>query len=452
MLQRARHFYSGAGRGSILFRALVGSMGLRLVGMGFGFLVGVQLARGLGPAGYGVYGLAMSAIALLMVPTEFGIPQLVTREVAAAQSSGDDSLLPRLLRWSARFVLVNALALGTIAAIVFGLGVFELSAELRISLWWGLALLPIVAASNILSAALRGLHRVVEGQIAELLIRPGVFSMMLVFPLLWMGNASLTPSLAMALNVVAAALGAIFVIERLWPYLKSPAPVSVTISNGKGWWASAMPLALSEGMRIFSGHLAILVLGAMAPADEVGMYRVAFGVYTVATLPSALLNVACSPMLAALHQEGRRDAIQRLNGWMMLILAAAALLCMAPFLISGEQILSIVFGQAYAASNSILLVLLVGEVVASLLGHPTIVLNMLRHDRVVTRFSLFSLVLNMCICVALVPKLGGVGAAVGVSLAQVVWRALSSWYAWRELGVHTSLLAWWLRPGASRSI
>lgn len=443
MLQRARHFYSGPGRSSALVRAIIGSTGLRFVGMGFGFLVGVQLARGLGPSGYGVYGLAMSIIALLMVPTEFGLPQLITREVAAAQSSGDGSLLPRLLRWSARFVLVNALVLAAIATVVFFWRVFGLDAQLRDSLWWGLLLLPIVAASNILSAALRGLHRVVEGQVAELLIRPAVFSAALLLAALWLGDAPLTPSFAMALNVVAAVAGVMFVIVILRQHLKHSAAATVaTSSTDKNWLASAIPLALGDGMRILSGHLAILVLGVMAPADEVGMYRVAFGVYTVATLPSALLNVACSPMLAGLHEEGRRDAIQRLNGWMALFLIAAALLCMAPFAVAGEQILAIIFGHPYAESNSILLVLLAGEIVSSLLGHPTIVLNMLRQDRAVTWFSLLSLVINLCICVALVPALGGVGAALGVATAQVTWRALSSWHAWRELGLHTSLLAW----------
>ena len=443
MLQRAREFYSGPGRSSALVRAIIGSAGLRFLGMGFGFLVGVQLARGLGPSDYGVYGLAMSIIAVLMVPTEFGLPQLVTREIAAAQSNGETTLLPQLLGWSGKFMLVNLLVLTAIGVMVALSRSFDFSQQLQDSLWLGLLLLPIVATSNILSAALRGLNRIVEGQVAELLIRPAVLSVTLFVAALWLGDAPLTPSLAMLLNVVAAMIGVLFVAGILRRHLKHSATQKVkSRATDKGWLTSAIPLALGDGMRILSGHLAILVLGAMAPTEDVGMYRVAFGVYAVATLPSALLNMACSPMLAALHEEGRRDAIQRLNGWMALFLTAAALLCMAPFAVAGQQIISVIFGPSFADSNSILLVLLAGEILSSLLGHPTIVLNMLRHDRAVTRFSLVSLLVNVCMCLVLVPLWGGVGAATAVASAQIVWRLLASRYAARELGLETSCLAW----------
>lgn len=445
MITQLRNYVAGTALGTQLVQAVIGSAGLRIIGMGFGFLVSVQLARGMGPAGYGVYGLAMSVIAIMMVPTEFGLPQLVTREVASAQCSGDTQLLQRVLWWSTRFILLTALVLCMAAVVIFALDIYSVSTPLKDALCWGLLLLPVVAMSNIFSAALRGLHHIIEGQIAELLIRPAVFSLMLFLVTLSFGNASLSPSLSIFLNIVAAAFGAIFVVVRLWPFLKSSLPRTATLRAPENWLASALPLALGEGMRILSGHLAILVLGFLTTESEVGMYRVAFGVYVVATLPSALLNSVCSPKLAALNQEGRRDAIQRLNTWMTLFLLVAALLCFLPFAISGESILSIVFGKVYATSNSILLVLLFGEIISSMLGHPTILLNMLRYERAVTRFSSLSLVINFAICVALVPMYGGIGAALGVATSQIIWRAISSWYAWRKLSLHTSVLAFGLK-------
>src|SRR5690606_17389976 len=94
-----RRLLSGRGVAETLIRALVGSSGLRLLGVGFSFLVGIQLARGLGVEGYGIYGLAMSIIAVLTIPTEFGLPQLLTREVAAAQSRGDFGRIRTIIRW-----------------------------------------------------------------------------------------------------------------------------------------------------------------------------------------------------------------------------------------------------------------------------------------------------------------------------------------------------------------
>src|SRR5690606_4848102 len=98
----------GKGIGATLMRSVAGSSGLRLVGMGFSFLVGIQLARGLGPEGYGIYGLAMSIIAMLTIPTEFGVPQLLTREVAAAQAVGDVGSIRAVIRRGRRMVLATS--------------------------------------------------------------------------------------------------------------------------------------------------------------------------------------------------------------------------------------------------------------------------------------------------------------------------------------------------------
>src|SRR5690606_41939833 len=106
VIARLRDYLGGAGLGPVLVKAVTGSAGLRIAGMGFGFLVGVQLARGLGAEGYGTYGVAMSIIALLTVPTEFGLPQLLTREVASAQVRQDWARMRGILRWSSRVSLL----------------------------------------------------------------------------------------------------------------------------------------------------------------------------------------------------------------------------------------------------------------------------------------------------------------------------------------------------------
>nr|MCU0943155.1 oligosaccharide flippase family protein [Hydrogenophaga sp.] len=108
MIQRVRSFLKRPGLGPQLVKASMGSAGLRVAGMLFGFLSGVQLARGLGAQGYGVYGLAMSVIALMSVVTEFGLPQLLTREVAAAQVHHQWERVRGILVWSTRVVLLTS--------------------------------------------------------------------------------------------------------------------------------------------------------------------------------------------------------------------------------------------------------------------------------------------------------------------------------------------------------
>lgn len=139
MDQRIRSLLAGRGLGAVLVKAATGSAGLRMVGMGFGFLVGIQLARALGTEGYGIYGLAMSVIALLMVPTEFGLPQLVVRETAANVTRGEWGKIRGLLAWSQRVSLFGWLIVSALVATAVALGSGWIGRELSSALLVGLA-------------------------------------------------------------------------------------------------------------------------------------------------------------------------------------------------------------------------------------------------------------------------------------------------------------------------
>ena len=56
---------SELGRGFL--RSTIGSVFVRAVGTVATFLIGIQLARYLGPEGYGLYGLVISVVAVLAV-------------------------------------------------------------------------------------------------------------------------------------------------------------------------------------------------------------------------------------------------------------------------------------------------------------------------------------------------------------------------------------------------
>ena len=60
--------------GRALLKAAAGSAGMKLAYTGIGFLISISLARTLGPDGYGVYSYVMALVALLVIPSELGIP------------------------------------------------------------------------------------------------------------------------------------------------------------------------------------------------------------------------------------------------------------------------------------------------------------------------------------------------------------------------------------------
>lgn len=442
MIYRLKSYLDGSTLGAKLIKATIGSAGLRIVGMFFGFLVGVQLARGLGPSGYGIYGTVMALIAVLMVPTEFGLPLLVTREVAAARAKDGHGSTVAIIAWARRWVVSSSLVIAGATYIALYLNLLPLDQSVAPVLAWGLFWIPVVAIGNVYAAALRGSHMIVTGQVGQFLIRPALISAFLFVATL-ISSSPITPTLAMLLNVVAAVIAVLYSITAL---LRSSAYSRGSNFSGDLRIGSAFPMAMSEGMRIVGGQVGVIVLGFTVPLEHVGLYRVAYGIYTVTTMPSALINSVCSPVISSLYTQNRIKPLVRLNFWTAAFLVSSSVLVLIVGAWYGREAISVLFGVRYGSAIDVLLIFLAGEVVASLFGHPTIVLNMLREQRIVMLWSGFALLLNAIITIILVTQIGYISAAIGSAIGLIIWRAGCSTYAKRSLGIDITPLTLMLNP------
>lgn len=434
-----KKFLSTFALGPLLARALAGSAGLRILGMGFGFLVGIQLARELGAEGYGIYGLAMSVIGLLMVPTELGLPRLLTREVAARGVANDWSGIAGVLTWSTRSVLAISAVLITLLAVGTLAGSSVLGDSLAQTLLLGGLLVPLAALSSLRGAALQGLQRVVLGQLPDTLIRPASFSLLL-FLLPHLGW-DLEPRSAMVCGAFSAGVSFVFAHLMLRSEVPRTRPVNPMSAQTAAWWASALPMALAQGILVLRSHLAILMIGALGSVDAAGVYRVATSVVLLVSTPIALANVVAAPMLARLHAQHDRIGAQRLITVLALGMTLSTGALTLPFVFAGEHLLTTVFGADFADTNHSLLVLCVGVLITAILGPSAVILNMTGHERSVTRAALASLLLLLVITPFCVMLWDAVGAALATTIAALPWSVLMWRDARRLLSVETSILA-----------
>lgn len=433
MLSRLRSYLSGSGLGPLLIKAVTGSAGLRIAGMGFGFLVGVQLARGLGPEGYGIYGVAMSIIALLTVPTEFGLPQLLTREVAAAQVNQDWGRMKGILQWSSRVSMVMAGAVGLAVVAWLLLSGTGLGSSLGMTLLAGVAMIPVVAQLSMRSAALRGLQQIVKGQLPDVLLRPMLYSLFLFMAPLWF--VSLDPAIVMVLGVISAALALVvawYMLGRATPAIAETARV---IIDSRSWWASALPMALTEGMRLLQGHLLILLLGWMVVMSEVGVYRVASSMMLLVAMPISLFNIVSMPLISRLHASGDIVRLRRMLGVVAIGMTLGVVGLSVPFFIAGGWLLGILFGEEFTAGGKVLSILCSAVIVNALFGMTAATLNMTGHQKCVTRASFIALVILFFSAIPLVLFFGVIGAAMANVISLVVWNFLM----WRDAIVYARL-------------
>ena len=65
-------------------RGGIGSLTVKVANTVFGIALGIILARALGPEGYGTYAYVFALVAIMAIPAQFGLSNLVIRETARA--------------------------------------------------------------------------------------------------------------------------------------------------------------------------------------------------------------------------------------------------------------------------------------------------------------------------------------------------------------------------------
>lgn len=438
MLLGFARLYNGQGRTAALARAVTGSAGLRLVGMVLGFLVGVQLARNLGAEGYGIYGLAMAVISLLTVPTEFGLPQLLTREVAAAHTRHDACATHIILRWSSKVSLIMALGIGVALLIWLMAWGGGLESSLTLPVLAGALLVPVAAQVSLRCAALRGLQQIVKGEFPDVLLRPLSFSiLLLVVP--WV-LGPLTPTMAMALGVVSALTALIFAQYFLSQTLPTQHAGGKGYLQTRNWWLSALPMAATNGLGVLRGQLLVLMLGALLSSSDVGQYRIATSILMLVLFPVSVLNTVLAPSIASLYVTADRVALRKVLLALSAGSAVGVLVLSLPFFILGDWLVPRVFGDEFDAANGILLILCVGLFLSNLFGGNVVLLNMTGHQRDVLLVSVASLIVLVVVGYALVAQWGLAGAALAYVASNITSDVLMWIMANKRLGLAASVL------------
>ena len=432
---RVRGMMQGDGLRAQLLRGGIGSVAVKIAATGLSFAVAVVLARMLGPEGYGVYAYAFALVSLLAIPAQFGLPSLVIRETAKAQANEDWALMRGLWRWATGMAGAISIALALAAGGIAWIFADRFTEAQFATFAWGLILIPLIALGNLRGAALRGLRRVVAGQLPESVLRPGLL-VLLVLGAVWLwGGEALTPSGAMALHTAAA--GAAFLIGAVM--LQRARPVAVKARpapayNSRAWMAAALPLALLMGMQMINQHTDILMLGLFRPADEVGIYRVVVQGGTLVVFGLQAVNMVVAPQFARLHSLGDKASLQRVATLSARAGLAIALPVALAFILFGEAILGWIFGPAFAAGAIALAIIAVGQLVNAGFGSVGYLLNMTGHERDTALGVAIAAGCNIILNLILIPPLGMNGAALATALTLVIWNGLLWRDAWRRLG------------------
>lgn len=409
-----------------LLKLFSGSFIIRISYTLLGVVNSILLARILEVESYGVYVFALSIVALLNMPSQFGMPLIVTREFAALHVKSLWSLMKGLELRAHQFVCVVSIFIILLALIFISNNPLQYK-ELKVdSLYIALSLVPILSLGAIRDAMLRGLRHVLLAQLSESLIRPLLLALGLLYILTF---STYQPSPSELLLYYAVCSLVSFFISWVIYQFKKPKEISNAIRafETKKWINAAIPIGLTSGIQIINMQISILILGFIGNDSDAAIFRVAALGAGFVLIVLQIVNSVVAPYYARYYSLNQLKKIEELTAKVNKILLLITIPIVVCIILLGEWAINFFYGESYQNAYLPLVILAVGQGVNALMGSVGLLLNMTGHQNDVTKAVFIAMLLNLLLHALLVPSMGGVGAAIAMTVMLITWN-LILWY------------------------
>jgi len=408
-----------------------------VAGAGISMLTHLFIARMIGQSEYGVYALMLSWTGVLAVVAQMGQDTSVVRFLPTYVARRQWSEARGLRRAIGTWVFVASVVIGGIGcAWVYGSRSAH-SAAWSATFYIGFATLPLTTLLNQSSALLRALKHAAASSayssVVRRLVLVGVFGIAVLAGA--HASAPLTALAAAIAMLIALALSSWHLRHR-WPVEgKSAKPRYAA----RPWLAMGGKLGTVSIVMVAGRWLDVLILGAMVQPSLLGAYYAAVQIAAFAWYGAIAANVILAPMLAERYDAEDYvglEVVARRGAWYSFLVALA---CAVVFVLVGRWALGL-FGSGFEAGYVPMLILLLAYCVAGVLGDTPLLLSMTRYQLAGSAFAAAGMVAGGVVAVLLIPRFGAIGAALGALCSQIVWRALSLWFAITRLHVNTSIV------------
>jgi O-antigen/teichoic acid export membrane protein len=406
---------------------------IRVVAAGLVFISQIVLARWMGRFEFGVYVYVWTWLVLLGGLMPLGISVAAQRFIPEYTERGDLDRLRGFLTGS-RWLCFG---LGTTGALVGVTLIWLLQNQLAsyyiLPFALACACLPAYATSDCQDGIARSYNWIDLAIGPVFLARPllvlGI--MAIVFASGW----PMTANAAMAAATIAIwATCAIqfLLLERRLRNKVEPGPRHYEPGV---WLKTGLPIFMVESFYFLLTYTDILVLELYAGPGEVAVYYAATKTLALVAFVYYAVSAATAHRFSEYHVAGDRQKLEaflagaiRWTFWPSLV-ATIGLLAFGKFLLQ-------LFGPGFDQGYSLLFVLSVGLLARAAVGPVERLLMMVGEQRVCAIAYGLAFILNLSLCTLLIPRFGGLGAAMSTATALVVESVLLFVATKRRLGLH----------------
>ena len=379
----------------------------------------IAIARALGPEGNGQFAIALLLPTMLYRFLEMGMPTANAHFISSGKVSVRTAF-GTSLRWSAYLVPLG-LAIGGFAIWLAGEQWFP--GVPTVTLWLALAIYPVLLLQTFIASIFQGLQDF-KAYNWVLLLQPAV-TLVLSLAAVAFGVATATALidayLIGAVVTLAFSYGAVrhyFDEQKIRP--------GATRAYGRRITRYALKSHISIALAFFNYRVDVYLLNLLGNTAGTGVYVIATQMVEKLWLLSAAVSVVMLPLLSqmATQEDKRRRITPLLFIWVLLLTAAGGA---ATGLLAGP-IVSVLFGADYAQAAIVIQLLLPGIVAWS--GARVLAQDIVARGKPELNVYMNGgvLLLNVVGNMVLIPRYGGVGAAIATTVAYCLFAVMMMFF------------------------
>jgi len=379
----------------------------KILRMGVGLLVGVWVARYLGPEQFGQLNYAIAFVGLFGAIAGLGLNGIVVRDIVREPHSANVTLCTA-------FVLQALAGLLAMMLVILTIAILKPDDEFTRNMVIILSVSMIFKATDAIKywyeARVQSRHVV--------WIENGVFVLMAIFRVAMI----LTKSNLMAFVWLTLAETVLISIGLVLIY-RSGSGFSglfqVSVSRAKTLMHDSWPLLLSAIAVTLYMRIDMVMLEEISSSREVGLYAAATRISEIWYFLPTIIISSVSPSIISCHGTNIDLYLHRLRSlyFMMTWLAIAVSI---PVSLLSAPIVSILFGQEYTDAAPVLAIHLWASV-AVFLGMASSQHLLVEHLQNISFYrTLIGLVCNVLLNIVLIPKMGAKGAAIATLVSYFI--------------------------------
>ncbi|MBA3646961.1 MAG: flippase [Chitinophagales bacterium] len=382
----------------------------RIIGMGFSWLFAIIIARGYGAAGSGLYNLSQSLMNFMASITKMGSDTLMTRYGAQYAAKKQFGWIKDLYNKS---MLVSVPLAIFFSGLLFFLApwiatkVFDKS-DPTVTLAFRIAafsLLP-VTVFNISNGGLRGLKQI---RIYSLLqnVSNFFFGCIIITIFLFITRDIYAPVITYVSFITITGVLAFYFFLKYSRY--STTQVEKGLDFNEKFWIG-VSLFIASFASLVRGYSDTFVLGRYATIEDVGIYRNAFKIATVARIALTAFLVPAAPRFSELFSQGKMKELGQSAQFATKVIFWTSAPILLVIILFPKPIMS-VFGEKFTEGSTALVILAIGQFINAATGPVSNILVMTGKQKINRNLMVLATIAAIALDLWLIPIYGATAAA-----------------------------------------